>query len=142
MQRFNHNFSTLLLTVSSDLKHVFLYLHVWGLCLMTSVFGNKKCRPLPTCSLSLPPFLYFQRGYIGGPFCPLKGTFFPKYFHYFQYLVNVNFFISNTLCTTPTTLLFCMFVIKISVDAAHGYSPRAIDMSNVTLSRDVHVSQK
>uniref|UniRef100_A0A8C3PWM1 Ryanodine receptor 2 n=1 Tax=Chrysolophus pictus TaxID=9089 RepID=A0A8C3PWM1_CHRPC len=27
---------------------------------------------------------------------------------------------------------------QISVDAAHGYSPRAIDMSNVTLSRDVH----
>ncbi|KGL80765.1 Ryanodine receptor 2, partial [Tinamus guttatus] len=27
---------------------------------------------------------------------------------------------------------------QISVDTAHGYSPRAIDMSNVTLSRDVH----
>ncbi|OWK63131.1 Ryanodine receptor 2 [Lonchura striata] len=27
---------------------------------------------------------------------------------------------------------------KISVDTAHGYTPRAIDMSNVTLSRDVH----
>ncbi|NXC37611.1 RYR2 protein, partial [Penelope pileata] len=27
---------------------------------------------------------------------------------------------------------------QISVDAAHGYSPRAIDMSNVTLSRDGH----
>ncbi|XP_050565782.1 ryanodine receptor 2 [Cygnus atratus] len=27
---------------------------------------------------------------------------------------------------------------QISVDAVHGYSPRAIDMSNVTLSRDVH----
>ncbi|XP_060047921.1 ryanodine receptor 2 isoform X1 [Erinaceus europaeus] len=27
---------------------------------------------------------------------------------------------------------------QISVDAAHGYSPRAIDMSNVTLSRDLH----
>ncbi|KAB0349146.1 hypothetical protein FD754_014003 [Muntiacus muntjak] len=27
---------------------------------------------------------------------------------------------------------------QVSVDAAHGYSPRAIDMSNVTLSRDLH----
>ncbi|KAM3675534.1 ryanodine receptor 2 isoform 3-T3 [Ammospiza maritima maritima] len=27
---------------------------------------------------------------------------------------------------------------QISVDAAHGYTPRAIDMSNVTLSRDLH----
>ncbi|NXF05243.1 RYR2 protein, partial [Smithornis capensis] len=27
---------------------------------------------------------------------------------------------------------------QISVDTAHGYTPRAIDMSNVTLSRDVH----
>ncbi|KAK2531532.1 Ryr2 [Columba guinea] len=27
---------------------------------------------------------------------------------------------------------------KISVDTAHGYTPRAIDMSNVTLSRDLH----
>uniref|UniRef100_A0A8B9TEN8 Ryanodine receptor 2 n=1 Tax=Anas platyrhynchos TaxID=8839 RepID=A0A8B9TEN8_ANAPL len=28
--------------------------------------------------------------------------------------------------------------ISQTIDAAHGYSPRAIDMSNVTLSRDVH----
>lgn len=27
---------------------------------------------------------------------------------------------------------------QVSIDAAHGYSPRAIDMSNVTLSRDLH----
>uniref|UniRef100_A0A2I3GX59 Ryanodine receptor 2 n=1 Tax=Nomascus leucogenys TaxID=61853 RepID=A0A2I3GX59_NOMLE len=27
---------------------------------------------------------------------------------------------------------------QVSVDAAHGYSPRAIDMSNVTLCRDLH----
>uniref|UniRef100_A0A7M4FJ88 Ryanodine receptor 2 n=1 Tax=Crocodylus porosus TaxID=8502 RepID=A0A7M4FJ88_CROPO len=27
---------------------------------------------------------------------------------------------------------------QVSVDTAHGYSPRAIDMSNVTLSRDLH----
>lgn len=39
-----------------------------------------------------------------------------------------------------TSLLFCTSVIQVSVDAAHGYTPRAIDMSNVTLSRDLHVS--
>ncbi|XP_038616986.1 ryanodine receptor 2 [Tachyglossus aculeatus] len=27
---------------------------------------------------------------------------------------------------------------QVSIDTAHGYSPRAIDMSNVTLSRDLH----
>lgn len=118
MHRFSYNFSTELFTVSSDLEHVFkwnLHLNEWWLHLF------------PTSNLNLLLLV------------------FPMSFHYLQYLVNVNFFISNTykyLYTTPTTPLFCMFVIQISVDAAHGYSPRAIDMSNVTLSRDVHVSQK
>lgn len=74
------------------------------------------------------------------PFSLYRSTndFFLKFLNYFQYLVNVNFFILNA-CITP---LFCTFVIQISVDTAHGYTPRAIDMSNVTLSRDLHVSQK
>lgn len=64
--------------------------------------------------------------------------FFFTCLHYFQCLVNNDFFILNA-CITP---LFYTFVIQISVDTAHGYTPRAIDMSNVTLSRDLHVSQK
>lgn len=33
-----------------------------------------------------------------------------------------------------------LIFIQISVDTVHGYTPRAIDMSNVTLSRELHVS--
>lgn len=33
-----------------------------------------------------------------------------------------------------------LIFIQVSVDTAHGYTPRAIDMSNVTLSRELHVS--
>lgn len=74
------------------------------------------------------------------PFSLSRSTsdFFFKFLNCFQYLVDVNFFILNA-CITP---LFCTFFIQISVDTAHGYTPRAIDMSNVTLSRDLHVSQK
>lgn len=31
-------------------------------------------------------------------------------------------------------------VLQLSIEGAHGFSPRPVDMSNVTLSRDLHVS--
>ncbi len=32
-------------------------------------------------------------------------------------------------------------VLQCSIEGAHGFSPRPVDMSNVTLSRDLHVSE-